>query len=203
MNNTRTMKIRELLDMSDVSIDVYDNVCEEISVAFEWDGTLELTEDGKNYFAEVLDFDITIGDNNGYAYGVVDVGGDEGVWQHKLRIASEFFYAAAGYCSCEDYDRWFTEKAHDPDDEPEQYLVRVTSDSGSDVSLKTATWILDWLDMQDCYPPDLSIAVWKVADGAPQEVTLYGAWHKPDEPLYMKDCLPDGTIVFDGYGTDH
>lgn len=117
MNNTRTMKIRELLNMSDVSIDVYDNVCEEISVAFEWDGTLELSEDGKNYFAEVLDYDITIGDSNGYAYGVVDVDGDEGVWQKKLKAASEFFYAAAGYCSCEDFDRWFpVKKDDDPDD---------------------------------------------------------------------------------------
>ena len=202
MNNTRTLKIRELLDMSDVSIDVYDNVCEEISVAFEWDGTFELSAEGAEHFAEVLDYDITIGDSNGYAYGVVDVDGDEGVWQHKLRVASEFFYAAAGYCAASDYDRWFTEKQSDPDTPPEHFLAVITTDTGESPRLMTAYEILNWLDMWDCYP-ECGITVWRISGGETTRLNLYGAWHNPDDPLYMKGCLPDGTVVFDGYGTDH
>ena len=47
------MKVRELLKM-DIDIDVYDNVTEELAVAFC--GPMELTEAGIRRFGEVLDY---------------------------------------------------------------------------------------------------------------------------------------------------
>lgn len=206
-----SMTVGELIENYDCDasgdIDVYDDYDESLGIAFC--GGYILTDEGREHFKDALDINLEMGESGRYAIAHVnyfidpDIDPDVDPDDPKFALLKQLFYGIAGYCADSDFKRWFTEKQSDPDDEPEQYLVRVTSDSGSDVSLKTATWILNWLDMQDCYPPDLDIAVWKVADGAPQEVTLYGAWHKPDDPLYMKGCLADGTVVFDGYGTDH
>jgi hypothetical protein len=32
---------------------------------------------------------------------------DEDVWTERLEKAKHFFESAAGYCACDDYDRWF------------------------------------------------------------------------------------------------
>ena len=97
------MKIREFIHQ-DIDIDVYDDVCEALEIAFV--GPVKLTDAAKNFFEEVLDYDITLYDD----HSVVSVDDDrDAVWKHKLRLAHEFFYAAAGYCSEEDYNRWFCE----------------------------------------------------------------------------------------------
>lgn len=86
-------------------IDVYDNVCEELGIAYC--GEIELTKEGKEYFKEVLEYYIDIEENSRYPVAIVDVDGPEGVWQKKLKKAKEFFYSAAGYCSDENYQKWF------------------------------------------------------------------------------------------------
>jgi len=97
------MTVKDLLGM-DIDIDVYDDVCEEIAIAFC--GPLELTPAGYEEFAEVLDYECQIvGD-----VCVLHIDDLEGVWQKKLYKAKKFFYAAAGYCMAEDYDKWFVEE---------------------------------------------------------------------------------------------
>lgn len=54
------MKIKELLGM-DIDVDVYDNVCEELSTAFV--GPMYLTEAGKQKFADVLELDVYFGED--------------------------------------------------------------------------------------------------------------------------------------------
>lgn len=97
------MKVRDLLKMHTV-IDVVDDVCEELYIAFC--GAYELTPEGEEHFKEALDYDIELGRN----IVIVHVDDDnERVWKRKLRKAKELFESLAGYCSCKDYDRWFRE----------------------------------------------------------------------------------------------
>ena len=86
-------------------VDVYDNVCDEIGIAFC--GQVRLTEEGKDHFKEVLTYNIKVDEDCQIA--IVDVDAEEGVWQKKLKKAKEFFHAAAGYCADDDYKKWFKE----------------------------------------------------------------------------------------------
>ena len=101
------MTVKDLIQQ-DIDIDVYDDVCEELGIAFC--GPCELTEEGQKEFAEVMDYEIEI---NNDSYGglscatvLIDDPADK-VWKSRLRKAIKFFHAAAGYCACSDYDRWF------------------------------------------------------------------------------------------------
>ena len=96
------MKVKDLIEQ-EVDIDVYDDVTEELGIAFC--GPLYLTDAGKKYFAEVLDYDMQFG----HECMIVCVDDEQdSVWKHKLIQAKEFFYAAAGYCDADDFDRWFS-----------------------------------------------------------------------------------------------
>lgn len=98
-------KVKDLLGL-ELDIDVYDNVCEELGIAFC--GPVNLTEAGYAEFADVLEFDLDSVNLDEYSgTAIVDVDGDEGVWQEKLARAKKFFYSAAGYCPADEYDKWF------------------------------------------------------------------------------------------------
>lgn len=94
------MKIKEFITTED-TYDVYDNVCEELGIAFC--GPLKLTKEGKEKFAEVLEYDIH--PDPYYCIAVVDI--DLPDWKTRLKNAKEFFYAVAGYCANEDWNKWF------------------------------------------------------------------------------------------------
>ena len=97
------MKVKDLLGQ-EVDIDVYDNVCGELAVAFS--GPMELTEAGKQRFAEALEFEISLGDNRVW----VDVDDyDEDEFERKLALAKELFEGMAGYCSVDEWNEWFKE----------------------------------------------------------------------------------------------
>lgn len=103
------MTVRELLQM-EIDIDVYDDVCEELGIAFC--GPMELTEKGKEKFAEVLDYELTLVPHSygGFPAYIVHVDDpDDRVWEDRLAKAKEFFEAAAGYCSVEDFEKWFND----------------------------------------------------------------------------------------------
>ena len=112
------LRVLHLMLIAD-DIDCYDDVTEELGLAFcnpfdddnvhLW--SEYLTEEGMNKFAEVLFYPMHI---NPYDYGydypcaIIEIDGDDGeAWEERLNKASEFFGACAGYCSCEDYDKWF------------------------------------------------------------------------------------------------
>lgn len=94
------MKIRDFIKM-DIDIDVYDNVCDGIGIAYC--GPMSLTEEGEKQFAEVMDYGIEIQDD----VAIVDTDHDD--WKHRLKKAKEFFYSIAGYCDADLYDKWFVE----------------------------------------------------------------------------------------------
>ncbi len=114
----QNLTVRDLMCIMD-DIDVYDDVCEELGIAFcnpfdddevhEWNEYL--TEEAMNTFGDVLDYPMHI---NPYDCGiampcvVVEIDDeDEKVWTKRLRKAKEFFESAAGYCSCKEYAKWF------------------------------------------------------------------------------------------------
>ena len=88
---TTKMKVREFIGLP-IDVDVYDNVCEELGIAYC--GAYKLTDAGEARFEEVMDMDIELDEDNYIA--IVDVDGDEGVWQHNLHIAKDFFESIAG-----------------------------------------------------------------------------------------------------------
>ena len=99
------MTIRDLIQQ-EIDIDVYDDVCEELGIAFC--GPQPLTPDGEKEFAEIMDYPVRI---NLHSYGdlpaaIVEIEQFED-WNKRLRKAKRFFDSAAGYCACDDYDRWF------------------------------------------------------------------------------------------------
>lgn len=96
------MKVREFIKQ-EIDIDVLDDVTEELNIAFV--GPLELTAEGEKEFAEVLDLDIEY--VNKVAVLNVDAQGD--AWDARLKAAGRFFWAAAGYCSVADWNKWFIE----------------------------------------------------------------------------------------------
>ena len=99
------MKVRDLIEQ-EISIDVYDDFCDEIAIAF--DGPLVLTHEGEWHFWDVLNYEVKLYSHGGDIHAVVCVDDEnEEVRVRRLKKASEFFYAQAGYCSQEDYDKWF------------------------------------------------------------------------------------------------
>ena len=100
-----TMTIRDLVRM-EIDIDVYDDVCEELSIAFC--GPQPLTPAGQEHFAGIMDYPVTIVNNGSSTVAIVHVDDpDEAVWTARLAKAKEFFDSAAGYCPCSLYDKWF------------------------------------------------------------------------------------------------
>lgn len=85
----------------DIDIDVYDDVCEELSIAFC--GPLHLTVDGYAQFSGALDLPVEFfGD-----HAIVHVDGPGNSWRKRLEVALDLFESAAGYCTDDEYRRWF------------------------------------------------------------------------------------------------
>ena len=101
------MKIRDLIN-EPISVDVYDDLCEELAICF--DGPQPLLPDGEKHFEPIMDYELELFVNCRCPYAILKIDGpDEDEANEKLGRAKEFFYAAAGYCACSDYDRWFGE----------------------------------------------------------------------------------------------
>lgn len=99
------MKVKDLLEM-EISVDVYDNVCEELAIAFE--GPMELTEAGLKKFAEVLEYDVTFSNSRNIINAIVDVDDeDEDEFERKLAKAKELFESMAGWCTVDEWKEWF------------------------------------------------------------------------------------------------
>lgn len=84
-----------------------------------------------------------------------------------------------------------------------KYLVQYfDGDKVVGVEQRTAREIIEAVSMQDCH--ELQLAVYDMATfESPVLLTIYGTWHEPSDPLYIKVTDNDGNVVFDGYGTDH
>lgn len=102
------MTVRDLLLTSE-DVDIANDATDALFPALC--PPLYLTPEGEKHFARALDIPVELHD--GCAVLLID--GDS--WKASYRAARELFTAGAGYCSCEDWDRWFYE------DEPEKELT--------------------------------------------------------------------------------
>ena len=99
------MKVKDLLEM-EIGVDVYDNVCDELAIAFE--GPMELTEAGLEKFGEVLEYDVSLRGNGNFINAIVDVDDyDEAEFERKLAAAKELFESMAGWCTMDEGREWF------------------------------------------------------------------------------------------------
>lgn len=99
------MTVRDLIQQN-IDIDVYDDVCEELGIAFC--GPQKLTIEGEKEFADVMDYQVELFNNGCETIAIVKIDDPEdAVWEKRLERAELFFEGAAGYCACSDYDRWF------------------------------------------------------------------------------------------------
>lgn len=96
--------VRDLLAM-DIDIDVCDDVCESLYIAFC--GPMKLTAQGEEEFAYALDLEVKIGSD--CAVVCVDHP-EEREWRRNLREAKHLFESAAGLCSADDWDEWFVKE---------------------------------------------------------------------------------------------
>lgn len=103
------MKVKDLIAM-DIDIDCYDNVCEEMGIAYC--GPYELTDEGQEKFGEVMEYECEIlHDPMGYDVCIITVDDDPNIpWRDKLYKVKEFFYSIAGYCADTDFNKWFIMK---------------------------------------------------------------------------------------------
>ena len=100
------MKVKDLLKM-EIDIDVVDDVCEELWIAFC--GAMDLTEEAQEKFAEVLEYEVTFSGSGNDMIAIIHIDDpNDDVWESRLEKAQELFWALAGYCDADDYDRWFT-----------------------------------------------------------------------------------------------
>ncbi|MBO5967287.1 MAG: hypothetical protein J6S14_02180 [Clostridia bacterium] len=101
------MRVKEFLNMA-LDIDVYDDVCEELGIAFC--GPAKLTKAGKKHFAEALKLEVKLHNNGSDVVAIVSVDDpDEDIFECNLAIAKELFESLAGYCPIDDYQKWFEE----------------------------------------------------------------------------------------------
>lgn len=102
----KTLTLRDFIKLEE-DIDIYDDVCEELGIAFC--GPVKLTQEADNYFSDILDLNVDIfTDFQGYKTAVLKIDDpDEKVWTNRLKKALEFFEGAAGYISESQFDKWF------------------------------------------------------------------------------------------------
>ena len=82
------------------------------------------------------------------------------------------------------------------------YIVQETDGDEFWTAMMPSSRMIDHEDLSDC--TGYRMTIWEPAGfGELIPITLHGCWHNPKNPLYIKATRPDGSIAFDGYGTDH
>lgn len=157
-NEEKALKIREFLDM-EIDIDVTDDVTEELYVAFV--GPQALTEEGKKFFEDIFDLEVTIPEDHSIATVLIDHF-PEGEWQKKLIKAKHLFLGAAGLCSSATYDFWFT--SSNEENKVKTEGQKVVKDESSPITLSVEEW-----DVVKSSLEELSEEYQSIADFSPDE----------------------------------
>lgn len=84
-----------------------------------------------------------------------------------------------------------------------EYLVQFHYGECVHATMMTEREVIDRIDARDYTDELFDVYDVETEAGTVEKLEVYGAWHNPKDPLYIKVTRSDGTIVFDGYGTDH
>lgn len=99
------MTIRELMGY-EIDVDVANNVTDSLGICLCC--PMQLTEEGEREWGDVMKYVVNVYGEDNYATCIVDDDPNT-PWNIKAKRLDQFLWAAAGYCSEEDYDKWFTE----------------------------------------------------------------------------------------------
>ena len=112
------MKVKDLLTVKG-SWDVYENIADEIGIAFDSEGVNPLTDEGMKKFRTALNFEILRIDKDMIVINTekyfkdkkiniekYDFESRKGIPKQVLNLI-DFFWYYAGYCSQSDYDKYF------------------------------------------------------------------------------------------------
>lgn len=103
------MTIRELMK-HDIDIDVYNNITDDEAVALVC--PMELTEEGEQEWGDVLNYIVEVNTDGNYSYAICICDDNPNIkWQTKKKRLTNFLWSAAGYCSEENYDKWFLDES--------------------------------------------------------------------------------------------
>ena len=95
------MKVRDLIK-TDIDIDVYDDYDERLGIAYCYG--YKPTEEGERHFKEALDMEVEIKDGLGGAVAIVHCENGK-----EATRAMDLFNALAGWCSIDDFYKWFVD----------------------------------------------------------------------------------------------
>lgn len=95
--------IRDLMAKS-VDVDMFNDVTDDIAPAFS--GVLNLTDDGEEKYADILDLECDLDEDNASCVVLID-GRDD--WEKMWRKVCSFCASAAGYCDFETWQKLFYE----------------------------------------------------------------------------------------------
>ena len=84
-----------------------------------------------------------------------------------------------------------------------EYLVQFHYSKCVHATMMTEREVIDRIDARDYTDELFYVYDVETEAGTVEKLEVHGAWHNPKDPLYIKVTRSDGTIVFDGYGTDH
>lgn len=83
-----------------------------------------------------------------------------------------------------------------------KYLVQIKSHEEEYSDLKSKEEIIEMINLSDCY--DEIYKVYNISKfGEIEELKIYGPWHNPDKPLYIKLTDKIGNILIEGFGAEH
>jgi hypothetical protein len=113
------MKVKDLFDVSlEIDVDVYENIADLIGIAY-CSGN-KLTEAGKRKFKTALQFPIQRIDRNMLVIDTeryfkeknINIDDYDFEWNIPPQVQNliDLFWSVAGYCSIEDYEKWFIDK---------------------------------------------------------------------------------------------
>lgn len=183
------MTLREILTAQTYEkfgdMDVTNDVIDSMFPA--WCGQI-CTEEGEKEFGEILSCPAHIDEGvlYGAPYGLIVVNIDGPNWKRLYNKAEALFDAMCGYCSEEEYDRWFKEYEPEPEPEPETNvgyaILQKLSTSGSGyeegfvLGFKKGTYGCEWVTWGYHKRPD-------------EEPSYYWGHYFRDKEAAQKDLL--------------
>ena len=113
------MKVKDLFTTELECADVYENIADEIGIAFDCAGNDPLTDEGKKYFKVALNMEVKAIRNGMIVIDTEKHCKDKGINLDNYDFESrdsipkdilkliDLFWAYAGYCSTEEWNKWF------------------------------------------------------------------------------------------------
>ena len=109
----KTMKFEKMLTGIDFDVDVYDDYADD-DLPVAYCPPMELTENGRTAFKDLLDLDVVVNENYYTACVLIN---DKENCEHLHKMLSAFLWGAAGYISDDEWNELFYYPDEDDEDD--------------------------------------------------------------------------------------